>query len=583
MKKLFEINGLISEYAGEKMYIYGTDKRAWQLFRQCCSLRIPIEGYVEKKSDIEFFFNKPVFKEEKLEEKAVLLVPRDYEGIIKYCGRKVFCDSVLNLNIENTDKKIIIYGAGVCGRQLLKFLRNLYLHVDGFMETTVSNAMMIEGVPVYSIDILESLTEDTMVICAGKYYEEMCLTVAKYAPHIECYCVTLGDLYTYIDKEYVVFDRIDGRKKSCIGVISNLEEFYKEKTIWLYGGEYQMMCEDKEIYNLLGYPDIVIATDDEANGTENILNYLNEENAVIFVYDKDKVDKLETLGLKEGEDYIWGGAPGANKIWLKCYDINVGQAYKAYGKTDGECVCPGIYRYGAHEEADFIIMVLGGSTSEEVREWWKAWPYILYQKLIERDKKVTIYNCANSGYTAAQELLRYLRDGAVINPDLVISYSGANDIHKLYDAGFNLRSLKYAGELYTSHNGQEMTVGLEDKRDAFDIWLDNLKCIQSLVHMRGSKYIAFAHPFFCAKKEYKTQHEKQLERKIRALYSAEDIDGSIVFREKVRDVHEDFIVDFSDIFDEEDVYYDICHVNEKGNSIIASKIYKEISDRELIH
>ena len=37
--------------------------------------------------------------------------------------------------------------------------------------------------------------------------------------------------------------------------------------------------------------------------------------------------------------------------------------------------------------------------------------------------------------------------------------------------------------------------------------------------------------------------------------------------------HYDWIADFTDIFADNDVYYDTCHVNEEGNRIISDKVY----------
>ena len=39
-----------------------------------------------------------------------------------------------------------------------------------------------------------------------------------------------------------------------------------------------------------------------------------------------------------------------------------------------------------------------------------------------------------------------------------------------------------------------------------------------------------------------------------------------------------YIFDLSDIFDEHDVYLDVCHVNEEGNKIIADKVWEKVND-----
>ena len=41
----------------------------------------------------------------------------------------------------------------------------------------------------------------------------------------------------------------------------------------------------------------------------------------------------------------------------------------------------------------------------------------------------------------------------------------------------------------------------------------------------------------------------------------------------------DWFIDLTDIFDDKpEVFFDVCHVYEKGNKVIAEKIYEHIKD-----
>ena len=344
------------------------------------------------------------------------------------------------------------------------------------------------------------------------------------------------------------------------------------------------MVNDKEIYELLGYSNITIAVDDDiAYDEKNIADYLYEDNAVIFLYDVKKKSKLEALGLIEGIDYVNALLPGPTKFRQTFYDINIGQAYRAYGKTEGEYVCPGVYRYGGNKKDDFIIMVLGGSTSDESRDRMKTWSYFLYEKLRENGKNITIYNCATAGYNSAQELLRYLRDGAIIKPNLVISYTGINDLTKGRGCNFNIPTLRYAGEFYTDNCEQEICFGIEDERNSFDMWLDNLRNIRALAKNRGAEYIAFAQPGIFMKKKHCTKHEKNMVKMLKILCPDEEIEESVLYREQCELIQDDFIVNLVNIFDDEDVYYDSNHIYENGNAIIASKVFEILEKKGLLN
>lgn len=585
LKKLLDMNKLIRENLCSDLYIYGTDWKAWQLFIQCCSLRICIKGFVEEESDSDYFFHKKIYKLVELKEKQdVLLVPAQIEDSICYVGTKIICDNVLDLQIRNeVNRKIVIYGAGCCGRMLYQCLKENHFDVINFIQSEVGYKSNIDGISVLGVETLRNLSDDVIVICAGKYYEEMYSNVQKYTDNVECYYVEIPDLAIYYDRRSIVFDRKTGRRKDCIYFASIIEEFFSDKSIWLYGGEYQDMENDKAIYELLGYSNITIAGDDDTCGSKNIIDYIYEDNAVIFLYNIKKIHKLEALGLAEGEDYVSGLLPGPTKFRQTFYDINIGQAYRAYGKTEGEYVCPGVYRYGMNKKEDFIIMVLGGSTSDESRDRMKTWPFFLYEKLNEIGKNVTIYNCATAGYNSAQELIRYLRDGAIIKPNLVISYTGINDLTKWKGCNFNIPTLRYAGEFYTNNCNQDIAFGMEDERSLFDIWLDNLHSIRALARDRGAEYIAFAQPGVFAKKNYCTKHEKNMVKMLSIICTNEEIEAQASFRENCKMIQDDFIVNFTDIFDDEDVYYDSCHTYERGNIIIASKIFEVIEKKGILN
>ena len=61
----------------------------------------------------------------------------------------------------------------------------------------------------------------------------------------------------------------------------------------------------------------------------------------------------------------------------------------------------------------------------------------------------------------------------------------------------------------------------------------------------------------------------------------EDFKKQAIFRERIKGLCEmyPFIYDFSNLFDEMDVFNDECHVNEYGNRVIAEKIYGLIENK----
>lgn len=77
------------------------------------------------------------------------------------------------------------------------------------------------------------------------------------------------------------------------------------------------------------------------------------------------------------------------------------------------------------------IFITGGSTSD-VFLFDYNYPIYLYKKIIEQKINFEIYIGAVGGYGTSQELLKLIRDGIAIQPDIHISYHGANDYDNPY-------------------------------------------------------------------------------------------------------------------------------------------------------
>lgn len=73
-----------------------------------------------------------------------------------------------------------------------------------------------------------------------------------------------------------------------------------------------------------------------------------------------------------------------------------------------------------------IILTLGGSTTDPVLSG-HGWPEKLAMLFNERHVPATVINGATAGYSTNQELIKLIRDGIELHPDIVISYSGVND------------------------------------------------------------------------------------------------------------------------------------------------------------
>ncbi len=228
------------------------------------------------------------------------------------------------------------------------------------------------------------------------------------------------------------------------------------------------------------------------------------------------------------------------------------------------------------DENVFKIATLGGSTSDPKLENIKSWSEILYEKLSKMGIKVKVYAGGLSGYTAAQECLKVIKDVLVISPNVVISYSGVNDIIGAGDV-YNHYFLRYyhpklvnkmlkKGYIKNEISGnapiKRLDLGLYDPSDKAEFWI---KC-ERIMH---SVCEEFSIDFHCCLQAILYEDLEELNQA--------EYEHYINLYEKckayINTNKSNWFHDFTGIFyGNEKVFFDKCHVIEKGNRIIAQNM-----------
>ncbi|ETP70822.1 hypothetical protein UYO_3238, partial [Lachnospiraceae bacterium JC7] len=195
------------------------------------------------------------------------------------------------------------------------------------------------------------------------------------------------------------------------------------------------------------------------------------------------------------------------------------------------------------------------------------------------------------------ELMRLIRDGIWEQPDLVISYSGVNNMNLIQEHPFYS---SYSELLFKSID-QNINLGTSPNVSRFEYWLSFEEIMQAICRSRRINFFAFLQPQLISKKnnnkydadigiewgyiwdesrnEYKFILDSDDEcNRVYREYCKEDP----VFRGMGINLDLKWLFNYSGIFDnEEDVYIDFCHVNEKGNRIIARKIYDDLKNQNV--
>ena len=238
------------------------------------------------------------------------------------------------------------------------------------------------------------------------------------------------------------------------------------------------------------------------------------------------------------------------------------------------------------------ILILGGSTTDWSVSHINAWPVYLNHCLMREGYEYSVYNGAVVGYYSSQELLKCIRDILSIRPDMVLSYSGVNDA----DWGKTDKSRPYiCSYLYDNcekiikkdaiaragiNKVETIGYGQEWKGSDTDLWISNMRMLHAICEEFGIKFFSFLQPtefygdYMLSEIEKIILHEQYGEEQIIRIKD--------FFKRLSQETDKySYLYDFTRIFDgEEGIFYDAMHTDERGNQMIADKVYETIK-REL--
>ena len=297
-------------------------------------------------------------------------------------------------------------------------------------------------------------------------------------------------------------------------------------------------------------------------------------NSNIFVFDIDK-----TRGTKGKE----------------CYEVQLG-----YTREDD---WNGFTIFG-DKNSTYKIVTLGGSTTDATCSGLRSWSEILYSLIKDRFPDVSIYCAGMGSFSSSQEFIKFYKDVIPLKPDIVISYSGFNDIYLEY-IDYNSSDDRYVCNYQVDFLDKALEKGIVNSynpiigvkkivtaqnacRSVQDHWICNERMMKAICEEYGIRFFSYFQP--CRIYEEGKINEtdiptSSIERYefVKSLYNLqyEAIeyfrDAYNSMKELLRKEENQFVKDISDIFEREsDVYTDECHVYEKGNRIIAREVLRDI-------
>ncbi len=282
------------------------------------------------------------------------------------------------------------------------------------------------------------------------------------------------------------------------------------------------------------------------------------------------------------------------------------QSQELYEKNRSK---PGFIIYGSEaKESDLTIVTLGGSTTDSHFEF--NWPKKLAEILVAQGLNVHVYNGGVSGYSSNQELFKLIRDVEPLDPDIVISFSGINDLGGLHYTNYYPMIHPYHVRVYKMLLNQDvapsrllpnlvragrkiliekeqpdigLSLGVPNSIKPASQWIRNQQIMQNISELFGIKMLTVLQPTMAIDYTPEGEEIEMLKQAVKNYeWKGDYLDTASTFYAKVRDSLPVIpnAVDFSNMYlTETGVYRDARHEGDEGTSLIAQSIARTLKDK----
>lgn len=604
----------------KKIYVLGTGQDSFAIFLSTLTENVYISAFIRYEAEdtnprisLESAFNKKIVSFEDIEEGAVVLYPEALKNVsaaeeqIRAKGCELCKLSVHKLAETLKNNDVVIYGAANRGKKTLQLLRENGANVIGFTDSDQSKiGTQVEGLEVLDFN---KIGKDTVVVIASGFYKEIGKQIGDSGHRI---FVDYSSIYGLTYYPYVMV-RSEKHKEDlawmCNYHFKNLLTFVINKKIIIDG----YSDFGKDIIRILRLMDksveYCVADADEAGVTDGIeikdkydLIYEDMTNKMVMVteaeYTKEGIlypeaDFLESIGFQMNHQYCLFSGMLSEAYWPKAkMKRNRGIAVTPVATftilhPNTSKQYPQYVVNGNPEEAKIRILTLGGSTTDGgFYKPIKSWPECLYHQM--KEHSAAVFNGGMLSYTSTEECLKLIRDIEIINPDIVISFSGLNDTSReLFDIKYPFCHSVF--KHYYNLSEADMEVGLESCEAVADLWLRMERTMKAVCELHGCQFMGILQPLVY-KKDYLCGREKYIYHYGLGNVNPHTIEEAQTIYEELLEVRnykefmeDDALYDFTTLFQDnkEEIFFDHCHVFDRGNEIIAEKIYKILKEKML--
>jgi len=302
---------------------------------------------------------------------------------------------------------------------------------------------------------------------------------------------------------------------------------------------------------------------------DTLYDYLNDlhEKFIVMIDEFDDVkrveilNELEILGFRLANNNVVSLNPiTRNRNFLLKRNVLIKDFLVGHAAEYGSLENHG-YKIFGNSNSKLKIVIYGGSTSTFDLFDGENWTSKLYKKLNAMSFDCSVYTGAAGGYRVIHEFLRYLRDGHILKPDIVISMCGVNDAQ--------LSKLNNKFNLYININDKkEYNLGYPSSENCYAYWLRVEKMFKMYVESLNGVFFPFLQPMNL------WMPDANLETKMQCEYEGY-INGNKDYLLNV--TNDDIYTNLIGLFhNQPEMFVDDCHYSDKGADILSDKVLETI-------
>lgn len=266
----------------------------------------------------------------------------------------------------------------------------------------------------------------------------------------------------------------------------------------------------------------------------------------------------------------------------------------------GQYELPGVKIFGDMGDKNaFRVAALGGSTTDPSVTCINgaSWPQHLFDMLQRVGIPAVVFNLGTAAFASPREFIKLCRDGVTLEPNLVISYSGVNDLQpnqEFFTNRYNRPWIDHWTENQArkagNHFNGKMSYGLQSDKTQAESWVTHIKMMRGVCSELGIKFAGFFQSF-CGSNGEQSHFERMLLSIIntiykvdqssynRAVYNVRKYEATAEYADSVTDLIKDIPYIFNKRYlfrDNMELLVDHCHTADAGNHLIAQNIFKTL-------